>query len=989
MQLFNTLISPIEYLFEKLFEVLYLFTNNYGITLILLSVAVSTILLPLYKIADIWRNKEKTHQQIMNADISSIKSHYKGQERYYALKTAYKIYKYNPFYSLRVSAGFLIQIPFFFAAYHFLSHYQGYKGISFGIISDLGQADGIFFGIHTLPILMTLINIIAGLVYTKELNKNETLQLLGLSLFFLIILYKSPSALVLYWTMNNMYSLIKYSIENKTNPKILFSHVKTITQKGLLHPYVSDGIKIILLTSIYLVIMYATHHWRSAVSAVHSIEIAIALLFLCIFMMQAKLLALSLSQHEKKSPFLILSIPIVSIALMFGLLLLKVNSIDTDTIQFFIFKLTGNRLRQLTTFFQLFSVAILYMKFRKISPPIYRSYNASQKIPMRFFMVNILASVLIIVIASPITTYIASPNDFGGDIYFLLISVCVLGFSLIVITYILGRLLRKIQYTVYYRALIFFVLVAIVSICYGFIVNLNLGAIHGLRFANEDVLLYLHKSFFLLEPLIFITLYVVLLQYFPKIQYQLTMLIGFTTIFILTNTVWQLTKQAELFSVNDFQEKESRNFNNPSATLPPYHNSLLSFSKEKNILYIILDAFSGNLFADLLQKKEDLLEKMDGFVWYKNTVSISPFTFQSNAAMIGGYQYSPKNIEQFNRHIDESVYHAWAYWPKTMPSYNISFIPPGTYSSFDINARLHKNFPNVYSVIPKDDYYNYWSSLYPNAPLTIAVQDSKYSLHIPKLINASIFKIMPLHFKQRLYQDDTWRVFITGTKNTRGYDAYKAIARFIDTFLILDSFRTSSNTSNSKPTLKILWSSVHYPFFLNETCDGVAKNQIIDESFDVWEDTSAQRHMYCALDSIAKWTYWMKEVDIYDNTKIIIASDHGSTYAIKNKDGKYTKDDGIFALLMIKDFKSRGSMETSEQLMSNVDIPAIISSAEPLMQFPNMPKDPIIHKRKNIPMIYYHTQYTPKNTTTTIPFDYTITIEKNVYDRDTWQYSNR
>ena len=56
---------------------------------------------------------------------------------------------------------------------------------------------------------MTLINCIAGAVYTKGFPFKEKLQLYGMAFLFLILLYNSPSGLVLYWTLNNIFSLLK------------------------------------------------------------------------------------------------------------------------------------------------------------------------------------------------------------------------------------------------------------------------------------------------------------------------------------------------------------------------------------------------------------------------------------------------------------------------------------------------------------------------------------------------------------------------------------------------------------------------------------------------------------------------------------------------------------------------------------------------------------------------------------------------------------
>ena len=56
---------------------------------------------------------------------------------------------------------------------------------------------------------MTIINISASAVYSKGLSLKEKIQLYLTAAVFLILLYNSPSGLVLYWTLNNLFSLLK------------------------------------------------------------------------------------------------------------------------------------------------------------------------------------------------------------------------------------------------------------------------------------------------------------------------------------------------------------------------------------------------------------------------------------------------------------------------------------------------------------------------------------------------------------------------------------------------------------------------------------------------------------------------------------------------------------------------------------------------------------------------------------------------------------
>ena len=115
--------------------------------------------------------------------------------------------------ALRACFGFLIQVPVFFSAYLFLSIISELEGVRFLIFKDLSAPDKIintpYISINIFPIVITFISIISSYIYAKNLSINEKIQLWLLAFFFFIILYKSPSALVFYWTLNNLFSLCK------------------------------------------------------------------------------------------------------------------------------------------------------------------------------------------------------------------------------------------------------------------------------------------------------------------------------------------------------------------------------------------------------------------------------------------------------------------------------------------------------------------------------------------------------------------------------------------------------------------------------------------------------------------------------------------------------------------------------------------------------------------------------------------------------------
>ena len=189
-------------------------TDDYiGFSIILLSITVNVICLPIYNVAEGWQEKERTAQKKLKPKIADIKAVFSGDERYMILATYYRQNQYHPLYAMRGMFALLIQIPFFIAAYKLLSGLPMLNNASFWFLKDLGKPDRLLYvaGMHinALPILMTFINIIASAVYSKGLTIKEKLQLYMTAAVFLVFLYNSPSGLVFYWTLNNIFSLFK------------------------------------------------------------------------------------------------------------------------------------------------------------------------------------------------------------------------------------------------------------------------------------------------------------------------------------------------------------------------------------------------------------------------------------------------------------------------------------------------------------------------------------------------------------------------------------------------------------------------------------------------------------------------------------------------------------------------------------------------------------------------------------------------------------
>ena len=214
--LYDIFVTPIVYLFDVVFHVFYVDTNSAGVSIVGLSLAVNLLCLPLFLMADRAQAAERARQADMEHWVTHIKRTFKGDERQMMLSTYYAQKHYSPLYALAGALPLLLQIPFFMAAYNYLSALPMLRGASWAFIPDLGAPDGLIrlggMAINALPIAMTLINAASTAVYTRGLPLREKVQAYGLALVFLVLLYDSPAGLVFYWTCNQVFSLVKSAV---------------------------------------------------------------------------------------------------------------------------------------------------------------------------------------------------------------------------------------------------------------------------------------------------------------------------------------------------------------------------------------------------------------------------------------------------------------------------------------------------------------------------------------------------------------------------------------------------------------------------------------------------------------------------------------------------------------------------------------------------------------------------------------------------------
>jgi len=198
--------------------------GNAGLAIILLSLTVKLLMSPLTWLAERWQAEVNRTQSLLAPELAAIRRQWRGEEAHRRTLAVYAQHGVKPWYTLKSLAGFLIQIPVFIAAFDMLGENFGLRHAGFLWITDLSVPDRAwqltmalpFFGgyLNLLPLVMTGLTVLAARLQedpslAPDLRRGQRWRLYGLAGLFFVLLYTFPAGMVLYWTANNLWHLLR------------------------------------------------------------------------------------------------------------------------------------------------------------------------------------------------------------------------------------------------------------------------------------------------------------------------------------------------------------------------------------------------------------------------------------------------------------------------------------------------------------------------------------------------------------------------------------------------------------------------------------------------------------------------------------------------------------------------------------------------------------------------------------------------------------
>ena len=851
--IYNIIISPIELLIETFYTFFSVVVRyNPVFPIFGISMVISFLCLPLYLKSEAIQNIERNIQLKMKKKINSIKRNFKGNEKYMILSMYYRENHYHPIMALRGSLGLLIQIPFFIAAYHFLSNLDSLHGISFLFLNDLGRPDNQFsfifpffhyqiVYINILPFIMVIINIISGYIYAKNYDYREKLQLFIIAFIFLVLLYNSPSGLVLYWIFNNLFSLFKNIVLKYKNPKKLFFVIIFI---------------FLFLACIYVIFFRSTGKSGNYLFKFLSIGFSLFIISIPLFIKFFNNIGNKYFSHLKDIENT--RIFIISISSMFFLcgLVIPLNIISSDPASF---SFLGNNPNPLSLIIPAITISLgIYIFW-----PCCIFYLFNKKIKLFLTFVS-----GIILIYSIFNVFIFYNNNGTLSTYLTYDSISIFNNSKI---FIFNNLI---------------VLIGIVTL-FIFIFNKN----------KLNIL----SSLFTIVLIggLFITIWKI---FDIKKEY---------------NTYTQIKYDNETYNSIKLDYSKNTNTINPVIHLSKFN---------KNVIVIMLDRAINSYFPIILEERPELNLSFSGFTYYPNTVSFFRATIFGAPPIFGGYEYIPENfhirnnLSMADKH-DESLllmpllFKNIGYDTYVFDTPYVNYKEPMNTSLFTSN--------NINSEILTGKYSELFFNEFPEKrPKNLINYDV---LLRRNFVFFSLVSVSPPLMRKAIYRNGNYWSSTNIIKDDMIPDN---IISDYTTLFYLPQISTYDNINGS---LTIMVNNLTHSTSYLQYPDYTIATQVTNFGPGLFNGNVKSQKIYhvnaASYLLLAKWFDELKNNNVYDNTRIIIVSDHDEL-VVKPQLSKELNDLITFynPILLVKDFNSKGQVLTNYDFMTTADVPLIATS---------------------------------------------------------------
>ncbi len=223
----------IEVVLKKVLELINMLVNNWGVSIIIMTIIIKAAMFPLTSKSSLSTLKMQELQPKMQA----LQKKYEGNQQKLQEEMA-KLYKESGYNPMSGCAPMILQMIIILALYQLFNNYFEFRGAVFipGWISDLSLGDSVLQFKNTLPLLnwnhlriLPFAYVITQLVSSVIMQKTNPqaqsgnnqqqqqmkMMMYGMPVLFFFMFYNAPSGLLIYWTVSNVIQMIQQVIINR------------------------------------------------------------------------------------------------------------------------------------------------------------------------------------------------------------------------------------------------------------------------------------------------------------------------------------------------------------------------------------------------------------------------------------------------------------------------------------------------------------------------------------------------------------------------------------------------------------------------------------------------------------------------------------------------------------------------------------------------------------------------------------------------------
>jgi len=192
--------------------------GSYAVAIIVLTLVIRSLMWPLQNKA----TQSMKKMQLLQPEMNKLKEKYADDptKMNQELMKLYKVYQINP---LAGCLPMFVQLPIFFGFYNMLGKAVELRNATFFWVHDLSQPDTVAavagIPVNVLPLMMAGTMLAQMQLSPKSGDPAQQKMMMFMPLIFIYMCYNYASALALYWTATNLFSIVQlYVTRNKTTP---------------------------------------------------------------------------------------------------------------------------------------------------------------------------------------------------------------------------------------------------------------------------------------------------------------------------------------------------------------------------------------------------------------------------------------------------------------------------------------------------------------------------------------------------------------------------------------------------------------------------------------------------------------------------------------------------------------------------------------------------------------------------------------------------